>query len=69
MFASFSKGKVTCKKGVFGKAPLLANYCVAVMGDAVITSMSNGALGYWKGNFCSRVYKEHSKAVGALCER
>ena len=69
VFASFLKGKISCKKGVFGKAPLQANYCVAVTKDAVVTSMANGVLGYWKGNFCSRVYKEHTKAVGALCER
>ena len=54
---------------MFGKAPLQSNYCVAIVGDAAVTSMQNGVLGYWKGGFCSRVYKEHTKAVGALCER
>ena len=69
IFAKFSTGKIELKKGVFGKAPLKPNLCVANLGDAMITSMSNGLLAYWKGNFCSRVYKEHTKAVGALCER
>lgn len=67
VFAKFSGGKISCKKGVFGKAPLKPNLCIAVLGDSIITSMNNGVLAYWKGNFCSRVYKEHTKAVGALC--
>lgn len=50
-------GKVESKKGIFGKAPLVANFCVGLVGDAIVTGMANGALGYWKGNVCSRVYK------------
>ena len=69
VFAKFLGGKIECKKGVFGKAPLKPNLCAATLGDAIITSMNNGVLAYWKGHFCSRVYKEHTKAVGALCER
>lgn len=69
VFAHFSSGKIDCKRGVFGKAPMKPNLSIALLGDAVVTSMSNGVLGYWKGNYCSRVYKEHSKAVYALCER
>ena len=69
MFAKFSHGKIELKKGVFGKAPIKPNLCVANLGDAMITSMSNGLLAYWKGTFCSRVFKEHTKPVGALCER
>lgn len=42
---------------MFGKAPLAANYCVALAGDAIVTGMGNGVIGYWKGNVCSRVYK------------
>lgn len=35
----------------------------------MISSMSSGLLAQWKGNFVSKVYKEHTKSVGALCER
>lgn len=31
--------------------------------------MASGLLVQWKGNSCSKVYKEHSKAVGAICSR
>lgn len=57
VFIKFQTGKIETRKGVFGKAPLVANYCVGVVGDAVVTGMGNGAIGYWKGNMCSRVYK------------
>ncbi len=67
MFATFSNGKINLKKGVFGKAPILPNLCAAVLNDNMVTSMNNGLLALWKGNFCSKVYKEHTKAVGALC--
>lgn len=57
VFIKFMNGKVESKKGIFGKAPLVANFCVGLVGDAIVTGMANGALGYWKGNVCSRVYK------------
>lgn len=57
VFCKFKAGKIETKRGVFGKAPLVANYCIALAGDAVVTGMGNGVLGYWKGNTCSRVYK------------
>ena len=31
--------------------------------------MSSGLLVWWKGTFASKVFKEHSKSVEALCER
>jgi len=31
--------------------------------------MTSGLLIQWKGNFANKVFKEHSKSVGALCER
>jgi hypothetical protein len=65
----FGTGRIETKKGIFGKAPLTANYCIAVVGDAIVTGMGNGVVGYWKGNTCSRVYKEHVKPVTAICER
>jgi echinoderm microtubule-associated protein-like 5 len=69
IFSRFNSGKVDLKKGVFGKAPLNPNLSIANLGDSVVTSMSSGLLVLWKGNFASKVFKEHSKSVGALCER
>jgi hypothetical protein len=57
VFVKYKTGKIESKKGIFGKAPLTANYCIALIGDAIVTGMGNGVLGYWKGNSCSRVYK------------
>jgi hypothetical protein len=31
--------------------------------------MQNGLLTLWKGNSCSKLFKEHSKAVVAIAER
>lgn len=31
--------------------------------------MQNGLLTLWKGSSCSKIFKEHNKPVGALCER
>jgi hypothetical protein len=42
---------------------------IVPLGDTMITSMTNGLLVQWKGTFASKVFKEHSKSVGALCER
>ena len=69
MFARFHSGKVELKKGVFGKAPLNPCLSIAILGDSVVTSMSSGLLVLWKGTFASKVFKEHTKSVGALCER
>lgn len=57
MFIKFQGGKIENKRGVFGKAPLVANYSIGLAGDAIVTGMGNGVIGYWKGNVCSRVYK------------
>lgn len=67
-FANFSKGQLTCKKGVFGKAPVTQCYSVAVgkNGDCLI-SQQNGLLTLWKGNSCTKVFKEHTKTVYAVC--
>jgi len=69
IFSRFDSGKINNKKGVFGKAPLNPNLSIANLGDSVVTSMSTGLLVLWKGNFASKVFKEHTKSVGALCER
>jgi hypothetical protein len=69
VFCRFQSGKLETKKGVFGKAPLNPNLAIATLADSVVTSMTSGLLVQWKGNFASRVFKEHSKSVGALCER
>ena len=69
VFSRFKSGKIENKKGVFGKAPLNPCLALARLGDTMITSMSSGLLCQWKGNFVSKVYKEHAKSVGALCER
>lgn len=69
VFCRFASGKIENKKGVFGKAPLNPSLAVALVGDSIITSMTSGLLVQWRGNFVSKVYKEHSKSVGALCER
>jgi WD40 repeat protein len=69
VFCRFITGKLESKKGVFGKAPLNPSLAIAILGDSVITSMSSGLLVQWKGTFASKVFKEHSKSVGALCER
>jgi WD40 repeat protein len=67
-FASFSKGQLGCKKGVFGKAPVAQCYSVAVgkNGDCLI-SQQNGILTLWKGNSCTKVFKDHTKTVYAVC--
>lgn len=57
VFARFSSGKIENKKGIFGKAPLNPNLAIALLGDTVITSMSNGLLCQWRGNFVNKVYK------------
>ena len=46
---------------------MTANFCIGLVGDAILTGMANGAIGYWKGNMCSRVYKQHVKPITALC--
>lgn len=70
LFARFSKGKLDLKKGVFGKAPCVPCLGIALNGNSsVIIAMNNGLLSQWKGNSCSKIYKEHSKPVTALCER
>ena len=69
VFARFQSGKVELKKGVFGKAPLNPCLSIATLADSVVTSMSSGLLVLWRGTYASKVFKEHSKSVGALCER
>lgn len=67
VFVQFLDGKIQSKKGAFGKAPLNPSLSIATLGDSIVTSMSNGLLILWKGNFASKVFKEHTKSVGALC--
>ena len=69
VFCRFQGGKFEIKKGVFGKAPLNPNLAIATLGDSIVTSMTSGLLVQWKGNFANKVFKEHSKSVGALCQR
>lgn len=37
-------------------------------GDAIV-AMNNGLLSQWKGNSCTKVFKEHVKPVTAITER
>jgi hypothetical protein len=57
VFASFENGKVNCKKGVFGKVPGKSSFSIALLGDSVVTAMSDGLLILWKGTSASKVYK------------